>query len=151
MTENSLDFVRNPAPQSTCFFSVAQANAALPLVRRIVQDIVNEHSKVVTLQTLLDDLADNELDDSAAALESRRRDASERLAALTKELGSIGCELKDWEYGLVDFPAVIDGEQVCLCWRLGEDRVGHWHDRHGGFAGRLALTEAKDQPSVKPL
>ncbi|HJP65387.1 MAG TPA: DUF2203 domain-containing protein [Actinomycetota bacterium] len=47
--------------------------------------------------------------------------------------------LRDPETGLIDFPARMDGEPVFLCWRLGEDRVGHWHGPDSGFAGRRPL------------
>jgi hypothetical protein len=47
--------------------------------------------------------------------------------------------LRDPETGLVDFPGERDGRRVYLCWRLGEDRVSHWHDLESGFAGRMPL------------
>ena len=49
--------------------------------------------------------------------------------------------LRDIETGLVDFPALVNGRQVCLCWRLGEDAVGFWHELDSGFGGRKALID----------
>jgi hypothetical protein len=56
-----------------------------------------------------------------------------------ERLSSEGILLRDPESGLVDFPAEREGESVYLCWRLGEERVGHWHPPDTGFAGRRPL------------
>jgi hypothetical protein len=52
-----------------------------------------------------------------------------------------GVQLKDIDSGLVDFPALIDGQEVLLCWRQGEEAVAHYHGLHDGFAGRRKLSE----------
>lgn len=51
----------------------------------------------------------------------------------------LGVQVKDPDRGLVDFPALRDGEEILLCWQLGEERVGHWHGLEEGFAGRKEL------------
>ena len=51
----------------------------------------------------------------------------------------LGLLVKDLDAGLVDFPSVRDGEEVLLCWRLGEDEVAFWHGYDDGFAGRRPL------------
>lgn len=58
---------------------------------------------------------------------------------LLAEVTDMGVILRDPETGLCDFPAVRDGEPVFLCWRLGEERVGFWHPRDTGAAGRQPL------------
>lgn len=50
-----------------------------------------------------------------------------------------GAEIKDIEWGLVDFPARLDGEDVLLCWKKGEDTISHWHFLQDGFAGRKKI------------
>ena len=50
-----------------------------------------------------------------------------------------GAIVKDLDEGLVDFPAVRDGEEILLCWRLGEEEVAYWHGLEEGFAGRQPL------------
>lgn len=59
---------------------------------------------------------------------------------LVRRLRAYGCEIKDLNVGLLDFPAVINGREVYLCWRYGEERVAYYHDLHTGFAGRHRLT-----------
>lgn len=50
-----------------------------------------------------------------------------------------GIELKDIDLGLVDFPAIIQGEEVLLCWRQGEEQISYYHSREDGFAGRKRI------------
>jgi hypothetical protein len=62
------------------------------------------------------------------------------LAECAGRLDSLGVQLKDYERGLLDFPAMRDGSVVLLCWRLGEgDQIEWWHDLEAGFAGRQPL------------
>jgi len=61
------------------------------------------------------------------------------LARAVDALQDLGVLVKDLDSGLVDFPSVRDGEEVLLCWRLGEDEVAFWHGYDDGFAGRRPL------------
>jgi hypothetical protein len=74
---------------------------------------------------------------------SPKRDEEQRLMArvaeLLERLNEWGVELRDVSSGLVDFPAVIDGRDAYLCWRLGEPEVAYWHSPEDGFAGRRPL------------
>jgi hypothetical protein len=76
----------------------------------------------------------------------------DRLATELKEsvsrVAETGCLIKDLEVGLVDFPALLKGEEVYLCWKLGEERIEYWHRVHEGFAGRRLIGGAlpDDEP-----
>ena len=70
--------------------------------------------------------------------EEVERQATE-LATAVDEIHELGVIVKDFDSGLVDFPSIRDGEEVLLCWRLGEDEVGFWHGLEDGFAGRRPL------------
>jgi hypothetical protein len=121
-------------------FNLDTANRTLPLVRRVVEDIVREYRELMKLRDAREELAAS---DSGSKLDAMRVAAEqhvERLNALQEELREIGCELKDWKSGLIDFPAVHDGRQIWLCWKLGEERVSHWHELHEGFSGRKTVT-----------
>ena len=58
-----------------------------------------------------------------------------------EELEALGCSYKDWNFsvGLVDFPSVIDGEEVFLCWRSDEKALGYFHGPEEGFTGRREI------------
>ena len=64
-----------------------------------------------------------------------------RMERYVSQLVAWDITLRDIETGLVDFPALVNGRQVCLCWRLGEERVGFWHELDSGFAGRRPLID----------
>src|SRR5215218_6993260 len=114
-------------------FTLEQANRSLPLVKRIVADIVTQHTKAAQQREALEGLtAAKEL----AATQAELDRSVTRLQDLVDELSDVGVELKDYEKGLVDFVGRHDGRDVYLCWKLGEDHITHWHELDSGFAGR---------------
>jgi len=74
-----------------------------------------------------------------AGLRVEHRQLAEMLKAALKRILQTGCLIKDLDIGLLDFPAVIDNEDVYLCWKLGEDRIRYYHRQDEGFAGRKPL------------
>lgn len=132
--------LQNTSPTTFAkYFSAEQANAALPLVRRVVQDIVEQYQIIMSNHAKLqqDRLADEERQQAEAV----QAEATEKMNSLAGELSDIGCELKDWECGLVDFPARLEGRDVFLCWKLGEEQVSQWHEIHAGFTGRESIAD----------
>jgi hypothetical protein len=132
-------------------FTVERANKALPLVRAIVADMSRLSREVIERRQRLAFLMDRrrtpgkdpyqeELNQVDAELASD----GVRLQKYVEELRQLGVEPKSAAEGLVDFPAVLDGRLVYLCWRLGEPAVEYWHDLEAGFQGRQRLT----QPAV---
>ena len=122
-------------------FTIEQANRTLPLVRRIVQDIVDQYARWQELVKSLDVLAAGPSPDTVR-IDRLQRDiqtAARAIDGFVRELNDIGVEMKGFDIGLVDFPGEVDGHAVYLCWRLGEPTVAHWHERDAGFAGRRPL------------
>ena len=122
-------------------FTIDEANALLPRVRRIVTQIQRCHRGLSKYR-----------DEAKAASEAAERGGggivngqhyAELVTALTGEmsnLDSLGVQLKDFDRGLVDFPYLRDGRVVLLCWQWGEgDELEWWHDVEAGFAGRTRL------------
>ncbi len=70
---------------------------------------------------------------------SRLSDARSRLGRLVEEVESTGCLIKDLGQGLIDFPAIRNGEEVFLCWKLGEPGIAYWHGLEEGFRGRRPI------------
>jgi hypothetical protein len=132
-------------PKNKKYFTPAQANAMLPLVRSIVKDICELAHGLRDRRARLNRLTQggigkglitqDQLEEEQAAWE---RD-SERLQECVIELSGLGVEMKDLFTGLVDFPGFMDGREVCLCWKLGEPRLDWWHETSAGFAGRQRL------------
>jgi hypothetical protein len=73
----------------------------------------------------------------------RRRTTLEALVQRAKdsieEIDAIGVQVKDLDTGLLDFPSVLEGETVLLCWKRGEPRIGFWHRMDDGFRGRQPI------------
>ena len=67
------------------------------------------------------------------------------------EIEAIGVQMKDLEKGLLDFPCVMDGKTVLLCWKLGEKEIGYWHSPEDGFAGRKPLDARFGKPERERL
>ena len=106
-------------------FTVQEAERTLPLVRRIVADILKTAARA------------RELSGDDARLSPYEAELRDYFG----ELEAIGCFYKDWSYsvGLVDFPALIDGEQVFLCWRSDEPALVWYHGIEDGYRGRKRL------------
>jgi hypothetical protein len=128
------------------YFTLTQANAALPLVRAIVNDIVTLANDLKERRDRLARLQPPKKGSIAEAYQEELQHAQadserdqERLLEYKQELEDLGVELKDWYIGLVDFPCWMVNREVCLCWRLGEADVAYWHEIDAGFAGRQKI------------
>lgn len=124
-----------------------RANRALPLVRRIVADLVARYADWQQRVELFElaasrSTADHE-DPEAARLEREAQAIAVEIQGFVRELEQIGVQCKSLETGLVDFPGEMDGRPVLYCWRHGEPTVAHWHDLEAGFAGRQPIPEVR--------
>jgi hypothetical protein len=127
-------------------FTPEEANAELEEVRPLVQQLVasrQEHALAVERQEELErkirgnggGIPPAELASATAEVDGLAR----RLARLVDEIASHGAQVKDLDSGLIDFPALLHGETVLLCWQLGEDEIAWWHRVEDGFEGRQPL------------
>ncbi|MGP8225550.1 MAG: DUF2203 domain-containing protein [Terracidiphilus sp.] len=87
----------------------------------------------------------------AAKRRAEREKALQEARDTLAELDEIGVQVKDLEKGLLDFPSVMDGRDVLLCWKLGEKEIGFWHTPEDGFAGRKPLGVRSDNPEKERL
>lgn len=121
-------------------FTLQQANSALPLVKRIVADIVRIHAEAVNLQQQIEESSSKDQADAQKQLKL----SLDRLHDLVDELTEVGVEIKDYENGLIDFIGRHQGRDVYLCWQLGEEQITHWHELSAGFAGRQPVGTLKE-------
>ena len=128
-------------------FTVEQANATLPLVRAIVTDLAKLSKDVMERRQRLSHIATDRTfssgdpyDDELAEIERDLEADTAKLQEYVRELQDLGVEPKGAIDGLADFPCVMDGRLVFLCWKIGEREILHWHELDGGFSGRQSLT-----------
>ena len=129
------------------YFSVAQADRSLVLVKRIVADVITLHRRLLELQAAYDAAEARDRPDELEAAKDQLFETGRRLRACLIELEEVGAELKDWSLGIVDFPCIAGGGEVRLCWRWGERAVEHWHDVGDGFAGRRPIDSLPKSPT----
>jgi len=141
---DAFEAISLPEPSSIAgkkHFTLAEANRSLILVRRIVSDIVDHYTQLRALHETYQAL--EEKGDVTRAEDTKLRYVAitDHLSELREELEDIGCELKDFEVGLVDFPALRDGREIFFCWKLGEAQIEHWHPVTSGFSGRRPIED----------
>jgi hypothetical protein len=138
------------------YFSRREAEELLPMIGGCLGEALERKKKIEAL--------DQELSRAAARimalggsippyekLAATRSDREQSLTELQKALTQIqetGCLVKDLDMGLVDFPSLRGGEEIYLCWKMGEQRIGFYHGIDEGFAGRKPLDESpeNDEP-----
>lgn len=114
------------------YFTPSEAKKTLPLVKKIVQDILDSSKE---MRLIADDIG------SEVEKDPRIQKLADNIEDFMKELEEIGCYFKDWNFqiGLVDFPSIINGQEVFLCWRSDEEDILYYHEVDTGFAGRKLI------------
>lgn len=141
------------------YFNRQEAEELLPLIKRDLIEARESKDKVEHL--------DRELSQASAkimvlggsvppygrlaATRHEREQIAHQVQEALDRIQQTGCVVKDLDEGLVDFPTLRDGQEVYLCWKLGEERIAFWHGMEEGFAGRKPLDEAEsDEPPSGP-
>jgi len=120
------------------YYTPDLANRSLPLVRAIAHDLRQCALEMEEVWTELHE-GEKPSEQRAVELSGQIRSIQSRFECLVQELEQLGIELKDPFQGLLDFRSRRDGRVVHLCWQLGEDKVGHWHEIEAGFRGRQPI------------
>lgn len=136
-------------------FTVGDVEALIPALERIFVHVLQLRAGLRGIESRLERanvrMSHEELLESDDGTpEVRRAKALFRgyYEALSDEIDrvrALGGEVKDVEIGLVDFPSRRRGEEILLCWRLGEKQVGYWHSVEGGYAGRRPIDDDVDR------
>jgi len=127
-------------------FTVEEANALLPMLQPQVQEMVETFKEIrAEIETAASQsglpLGSPDL---ARALETRAVAPRlfEKVKRVIDQIHSCGCLVNGPEIGLIDFPCLFNNEIVFLCWKFGEEGIGHWHRIPDGFAGRKPLLDS---------
>ena len=129
------------------YFTRAEADALLPQLEPILRELTELREALREVEGRVEALQLRMRGNGYAhrgELAQLRQDAAELVEAINQRVhrvNELGVLVKDLETGLVDFPSLRDGQEVYLCWRLGEPRVAWWHPIEGGFAGRQSLDD----------
>ena len=127
------------------YFTVEEANLELPRLRQWLPRLQARRRRLDVVQLKLGELTlkaaanGNLLEEEVHATQREAKRLTEEFDKLIAKIKDLGCELKDIEQGLVDFPALREGREVYLCWRLGEEEIVFWHELDAGFGGRQPL------------
>lgn len=118
----------------TKYFTPAEAVKTLPLVKKIVYDILTDASELRIISSSLATNVENNPD---------VKRLTQNIEGYLKELEEIGCYYKDWNFqlGLVDFPSLINGKEVMLCWRSDEESIKFYHGIDEGYVGRKPIPD----------
>ena len=139
-----------PTPTSLVWgFTVSEANALLPDVAPLIEQLQGIHRSITETNQRLDEAigklaAGNgypirSLKEQIASLTTHQLQLVEAFQSALAQLEEMGCLLKDLSMGLVDFYGLRDGELIFLCWKSGEDHIRFWHTLESGYADRQPL------------
>ncbi len=128
-------------------FTLGEAQTVLPVVEALLRRAQAAGTRAGELEMEMQHLAQRiflsgglYVDVAVAARRRAERDKSVQGAKdLIAEIEEIGVQVNDLAEGLLDFPCVVDGRTVLLCWKLGEKEIGYWHSAEDGFEGRKPL------------
>jgi hypothetical protein len=128
-------------------FTLGEAQTLLPVVEALLRRAQDAGRRAGELEHEMQQVSHRiflsggmHVDVSAAARRRAERDKAVQEAKDTlAEIDSIGVQVKDLEEGLLDFPSVMDGKTVLLCWKLGEPAIAYWRKEEEGFEDRKPL------------
>jgi hypothetical protein len=119
-------------------FTLEEASAMLPRIEPVLLELREQRDRLTDAEAheLLSDAAPG---NGGGEPGRSVGEAFLRVRELLGELTSAGIVLRDIDRGLIDFPAIREGQEVYLCWQLGEERIEFWHELEAGFGGRQPL------------
>jgi hypothetical protein len=128
-------------------FTLAEAQSLIPRVDHLLREAIALKSAFVQAERALQSFGERIMlmggilldRDQFLQAKIRRESEAERLRNAVQQLQDLGCLVKDLDTGLVDFPTLFRGQEVYLCWKLGEPSIEFWHGVDEGFRGRKAI------------
>lgn len=146
------------AEEAPKFFSLSEAETLRSRLEPLLIEAIEARRKIGEVDEKLDELSER-IQRSGGLLvpydraSTWRREYNHLAGAIrnaVERIHATGCVVKDIEIGLLDFPSRLNGQEVFLCWRLGEDRIRFYHGMDEGFAGRKPI-DPRDEGREKPI
>jgi hypothetical protein len=131
------------------YFTLDQAHRTLPHVEDTIRRAIDLKADYQSAEEELRELTRKVMAsggmmldrEHVANLRNTREESASRLRTAIETVQELGCVVKDLDIGLLDFPTLYKGQEVYLCWRLGETRIEYWHGMDEGFRGRKAIDD----------
>jgi hypothetical protein len=130
------------------FYTIDEANTALPEVERILIALRDQREELIALRDRVvaasppdDESPSDEAAEQVRLLRLGMQGLIDQMQAGVARLVELDITLRDISTGLIDYPALVSGRPIWLCWRLGEDDVAHWHPHDEGFDSRRPLSD----------
>ncbi len=128
-------------------FTFAEAQSLIPALDQLLRSAVALKAEYQESERAVQSFAEHVMMmggvavDRARVLEARkgREELAAGLRNAIERILEFGCQLKDLDTGLIDFPTLFRGDEVCLCWKLGEPSIQFWHGVQEGFRGRRPI------------
>jgi len=130
-------------------FTLDEAQSLLPVLESLLKQAIDAKKLIEEVDAELQETAHRVFLNGGMLLnvvhlarrKASREKAIQRIKDAVGEIDSTGVQVKDLDIGLLDFPCLVDGEIILLCWKLGESKITHWHNTTEGFAGRKPIDE----------
>ncbi len=139
-------------------FTLDEAQTILPILESLLKTAIESKKIVETIDGEFQNIGHrvfltggSQLDVIALARRKAEREkALQRVKDSISEIDAAGVQVKDLDLGLLDFPCIVEGETILLCWKLGEEKIAHWHGVEEGFAGRKPIDERIAKAGKRP-
>lgn len=130
-------------------FTLAEAQAMLPVLQGLLERAMHARRRVQEFDEQLQNLKSRILLHGGLRIniidlihhKSEHDKAMQQIKDSLAEITAAGVQVKDLDIGLLDFPCVVNGRTILLCWKLGEKAITHWHGTDEGFAGRKPIDD----------
>lgn len=130
-------------------FTLDEAQSLLPILESLLRTAIDGKKLIEAVDAELQELAHRVFLSGGLSInivqlarrKAEREKTIQRVKDAMAEIDAIGVQVKDLDIGLLDFPCVVEGHTVLLCWKLGEKGITHWHGETEGFAGRKPIDE----------
>ena len=142
---------------STRTFTLQDAQRLLPTLESLLRSAISSKKLIEDVDSEMQDLAHRVFLNGGTLInvvevarrKAEREKAVQRAKDAIAEIHSTGVQVKDIDIGLLDFPCKVEGEILLLCWKLGEEKITHWHSTEEGFAGRKPIDERIERAGKK--
>ena len=130
-------------------FTLEEAQTLLPILESLLAQAINGKKLIEEVDAELQETAHRVFLNGGtlvnvvhlARRKAEREKAIQRIKDAVAEIDATGVQVKDLDIGLLDFPCTVEGEVLLLCWKLGEEKITHWHNTSEGFAGRKPIDD----------